>query len=412
MKIIGNIGAKSNDREELKKQDGYNKNNKNNINNINNNISLNFLVLLDKISKDAKINEGRIGVENILRCIYRNQPVSTKKISQYTKLPLPIVSKVRTILERNRILKRENKGAIFTETGKELVEYYLGFKMPYDLKCPECNGKTIILDECFSEIMAIHKEYAKNRPIVNTSIDQSYATPETATNRAAFMADRGDLEGKKILFIGDDDLTSIPTALSELCEEIVVMDIDDRLLNLINSISEEDELNIKTIKHDFRKPILEEYKGKFDIVFTDPPYTLDGLKLFISRAIEGLGKDGGVLYLAFSHKPIDEFLELQKMLLNCGFVIYELIPGFNTYEGSEIIGNTTFLAKLIGKNLKMPENIKLDKLYTGEVKPVIRYYKCANCGKIYKINGKTVRIENLKCTCGKSKFHMVKREKI
>ena len=96
-----------------------------------------------------------------------------------------------------------------------------------------------------------------------------------------------------------------------------------------------------------------------------------------------------------------------------GFVIYELIPGFNTYEGSEIIGNTTFLARLIGKNLKKfeEEEIDLDKLYTGEVKPTIRYYKCLNCGKVYEIDGKNIRIENLICECGGKKFKMIKRKK-
>ena len=50
-------------------------------------------------------------------------------------------------------------------------------------------------------------------------------------------------------------------------------------------------------------------------------------------------------------RPIDEWIEIQKTLSEMGFVIYELVPGFNIYEGSEIIGNTTFLARLIGKNL-------------------------------------------------------------
>ncbi len=373
-----------------------------------------FKSFLSKIAKDTKIAEGKKGVEDILRCIYRNQPISTKKIAQYTKLPLPIISKVRTILERNRLLKREKMGAVYTEYGLKLIEKNLKFKLNHDLKCPVCHGKGIVLDEYFEDILKKHKKYAKMRPTVNTSIDQSFATPETATYRAAFMADRGDLEGKKILFIGDDDLTSIPTAMSGLCDEIVVMDIDDRLLNLINNISEKEGLNIKTIKQDFRNPINDEYMGVFDTIFTDPPYTLEGLKLFLSRGVEGLGEEKyGTLYLAFSHKPIDEYLEIQKVINSMGFVIYEIIPGFNAYEGSEIIGNTTFLARLIGKNLKKfkDDEIDLNKLYTGEVKPTIRYYKCLNCGKIHEIDGKNVRIENLICECGGKKFKMIKRKK-
>lgn len=412
MKVIGKMGVSKSQSDfcDGKNSEANLKLSQKNQNNEQNS-PLEFKTLLNKIANDTKIAEGAPAIEDILRCIYRNQPISTKRISQYTKLPLPIISKVRTILERNRILKRDKKGAIYSKEGLQLIEKNLKFKMPYDLKCPACTGRSIILDDYFEAILKKHKIHSKNRPTVNTSIDQSYATPETATHRAAFMADRGDLEGKRILFVGDDDLTSIPTALSGLCEEVVVMDIDDRLLNLIKNISKKENLNIKTIKHDFRNSIKEEYKNSFDVVFTDPPYTIEGLKLFLARGVEALGKEG-TLYLAFSHKPINEYLELQKILLNTGFVIYELLPGFNKYEGSEIIGNTTFLARLIGRNLNFNEEIDLNKLYTGEVKPVIRHYKCMNCGELHKIDGKSVRIENLVCKCGGTKFKMVKREKI
>ncbi|AEF96402.1 bis-aminopropyl spermidine synthase family protein [Methanotorris igneus] len=367
-------------------------------------------ILLKEVARKADIAEGERAVEDILRCIYRNQPISTKKIGQYVKLPLPIVAKVRTLLERAKILDREEKGAVLTEIGKEFVEKELKLKMKHDLTCPLCNGKGIVLDEMFEEILKKQKEYAKKRPIANTTIDQSYATPETAIYRAALMAQRGDLEGKRVLFVGDDDLTSIPTALTNLCEEVVVVDIDERLLKLIDDVSKKENLNIKTIKHDLRNPLPEKLKNKFDVIFTDPPYTLNGMKLFLSRGIEGLG-DEGVAYLAFSHKPIDEWIEVQKTLSEMGFVIYELIPGFNLYEGSEIIGNTTFLARLIGKNLK-PIIGDTEKIYTGEVKPTLRYYKCLKCGKIHEVGDKIKRVEDLICECGGQKFSMVKRKKI
>ncbi|AXI24728.1 putative methyltransferase [Methanofervidicoccus sp. A16] len=372
-----------------------------------------FKTFLKRLAEKVKVAEGVDAIESILRCIYRNQPVSTKGISQYTKLPLPVVSKVRSILERSRILKRDERGAVYTEYGRNLVEDNLKFRMKRDLKCPTCRGRGIVLDDVFKEILRKHKEYAKLRPTVNTRIDQSHATPETAVYRAAIMADRGDLEGKRVLFIGDDDLTSIPSAMTGFPEEVVVMDIDERLLNLIDKISKREGLNIETVKQDFREELDKKYWGRFDTVFTDPPYTLDGLKLFLSRGVEGLG-DKGVLYLAFSHKPIEEYLEVQRIVNSMNFAIYELIPGFNIYEGSEIIGNTTFLARLVGKNLKKFKNeeINLSKLYTGEVRPTLRYYRCLKCGKVYKVDGKNVVIEDLVCECGGKKFKMVKRKKV
>ena len=112
MKVIGKMGKGSKEISESKLSD-----------------KINFKSLLIKIAEDAKIAEGEKAVEDILRCIYRNQPISTKKIAQYTKLPLPIIAKVRTILERSRILKREKMGALYSEYGISLIEKNLKFKL-------------------------------------------------------------------------------------------------------------------------------------------------------------------------------------------------------------------------------------------------------------------------------------------
>lgn len=369
-----------------------------------------FSILLDSVAKKADIAEGKRAVEDIIRVIYRHQPISTKKIAQKTRLPLPIVAKVRTILERERILKRTKKGAELTDLGKEFAENFLKLKYKKSLTCKTCNGRGIVLDEFFEDILNKVRVWAKKRPVADTTIDQSFATPETSTYRAALMYERGDLEGKRILFVGDDDLTSLPTALTNMAEEIVVVDIDERILKLIEKFSEKEGVEIKTIKHDLRNPLPENLKERFDVISTDPPYTVNGLKLFLSRGIEGLGKEG-IAYLSYSHKPIDEWLLIQKAITDMGFVISELIPNFNYYEGSEIIANTTFMARLVGRNLK-PSVGDIEKIYTGLVKPVIRYYKCLKCGKIHKVGEEVKKVEDLVCECGGRKFKMIKREKI
>ncbi|XRO77229.1 bis-aminopropyl spermidine synthase family protein [Methanocaldococcus sp. 10A] len=369
-----------------------------------------FSILLDSVAKKADIAEGKRAVEDIIRVIYRHQPISTKKIGQKTRLPLPIVAKVRTILEREKILKRTERGAELTDLGIEFAENFLKLKYKKSLLCDRCKGRGIVLDEFFEDILNKVRVWAKRRPLVNTTIDQSFATPETSTYRAALMYERGDLEGKRILFVGDDDLTSLPTALTNMAEEIAVVDIDERILKLIEKFSQKENVKIKTIKHDLRKPLPEDLKERFDVISTDPPYTVNGLKLFLSRGIEALGKEG-IAYLSYSHKPIDEWLSIQKAITDMNFVISELIPNFNNYEGSEIIANTTFIARLIGKNLKI--NIgDTEKIYTGLVKPVIRYYKCLKCGKIHKVGDKIKKVEDLICECGGKKFKMIKREKL
>ena len=369
-----------------------------------------FSILLDSVAKKADIAEGKRAVEDIIRVIYRHQPISTKKIGQKTRLPLPIIAKVRTILEREKILKRTERGAELTDLGKEFAENILKLKYKKSLTCKTCNGRGIVLDEFFEDILNKVRVWAKKRPLVDTTIDQSFATPETSTYRAALMYERGDLEGKRILFVGDDDLTSLPTALTNMAEEIAVVDIDERILKLIEKFSQKEGVEIKTIKHDLRNPLPEDLKERFDVISTDPPYTVNGLKLFLSRGIEALGREG-IAYLSYSHKPIDEWLSIQKAITDMGFVISELIPNFNYYEGSEIIANTTFITRLVGKNLKI--NIgDTEKIYTGLVKPVIRYYKCLKCGKVHKVGEEVKKVEDLVCECGGKKFKMIKREKL
>ncbi|WP_423793330.1 bis-aminopropyl spermidine synthase family protein [Methanocaldococcus indicus] len=367
-----------------------------------------FNIILEKIAKKVKVSEGKRAVEDVFRVIYREGKISTKKISQKTKLPLPIVAKIKSYLEREKFIY---KGKL-TEKGEELAKF-LGLKYKKSLECPLCKGRGIVLDDYFKEILERVKKYFKERPTVNTSLDQSFATPETSVYRTALMYERGDLEGKDIIFIGDDDLTSLPTALTNFPNKVYVVDIDERLLNLIKRFCEKENVKIECIKHDLRKELPEKIKESFDIFSTDPPYTVDGLKLFLSRGIEALKDFSGVAYLSYSHKPIDEWLKIQEEITKMNFVITELIPKFNYYEGSEIIGNITFISRLVGKNLK-PNIGSLDKLYTGLVKPVIRYYKCVKCGKVYKVglNEKIKKVEDLICECGSKKFKLIKREKI
>ena len=117
------------------------------------------------------------------------------------------------------------------------------------------------------------------------------------------MLEKGDIEGRKILFLGDDDLTSIAAGLFNAAKEVAVVDLDTRLLQTIKDISEEEGLRIRLVEHDLRKPLPEQLRGRYDTVFTDPPYTHPGLTLFLSRGIMALEKRvGAAVYLSFAHQ--------------------------------------------------------------------------------------------------------------
>lgn len=153
---------------------------------------------------------------------------------------------------------------------------------------------TVNLDtqEVFPERVAPLREY-----------DQFTATPETVLKRANLLKHFGDIDNKKLLFLGDDDFTSISVARLGKAVEIIVLDIDDRILDKIKSISDNLSLNIKTIKHDLTKALPKEFINRFDVVFTDPPYTAEGIKLFLSRSISSLSRDNlsARIYLCYGN---------------------------------------------------------------------------------------------------------------
>ncbi|MCG8483423.1 MAG: bis-aminopropyl spermidine synthase family protein, partial [Clostridia bacterium] len=190
------------------------------------------------------------------------------------------------------------------------------------------------------------------------------------------------LINKKILCIGDDDLVSVSLGLllkklyqgnDKSKSEIHVVDIDDRFLNYISEISNNLNLPIKCHKMNLRESMNKELIGKFDCFYTDPPYTLNGMRLFLSRGIAGLMRRKGLpIFFSFSHKPYDYSYKIMGKLFEMGVSIHRIIPKFNVYEGASIIGNigqmiilyTTSYTKM---DIKEDENDE-GSLYTREVK--------------------------------------------
>jgi len=370
------------------------------------------------ISQRARLAEGEEAVREILREIYRHGRIGTKDLAYATRLPVPVVAAVRRELEKAGLVTRR-AGAVLTSKGEEYVKTVLGLSIRESLLCKSCSGRTIIIKDQFRNVLEKMNEYAKLRPRPYTWLDQAFCTPETAVLRALFMLESGDVEGRRIIFLGDDDLTSIATGLLRVSERITVIDIDDRLLKLIDQVSKREGINIECVHHDLRQPLPDELKNSHDVVFTDPPYTIQGLKLFISRGIDALIKrKRATIYLSFAHKPPEEMLSIQAAINEMGLFIQELIPRFNRYEGAEMFANTTFLAKLETTETTHPSITgPFDgKIYTGEYSPTVRIYRC-KCGYTVEVGmGKEFKtIEELKkegCPkCGRRKgFRMIKKE--
>ena len=376
--------------------------------------------LLEEVAKNANLQEGKESIRLILREIYRNGTIGSKMLARALRIPIPTMAAVRKELEKVGLIDRVQKGAILTEAGLRFVIDSLHIEVTDSFLCDECSGLGLELPVEADDLIAKQRIFSEKRPKPLTKYDQAFGKPITAIRRAYLMLEHGDLEGRNVLLLGDDDFTSLGIAQLKTQANISVVDIDERLLEIITEISREEKYRINCYQADLRESLPEELHNIFDAVLTDPPYTPTGLRLFLSRAIQALKNSSGKkIYLAFAHRPPNDLLKIQKVILEHNLAIQQIIPGFNLYEGAEMHANTTFLAILVTTDTTqtMITDEYKDEIYTGEINPMKREYSCKNNHSITIGRDQQIKtIEDLKelgCPeCGsKESFTRISRQK-
>ncbi len=164
-------------------------------------------------------------------------------------------------------------------------------------------------------------------------LDHVPATPETVLGRARWLAETYDLERSRVLFLGDHDCTGLALARVAQPREIAVVDVDQRVLEYARSL--------RTYFADLRIGLPESAERRYDIVFTDPPYTPAGVGLFCARAVEALrDPHTGRIVLAYGFPESQPALGLkvQRELAALELVSEAQLPGFNRYAGAQAIG--------------------------------------------------------------------------
>jgi predicted methyltransferase len=185
-----------------------------------------------------------------------------------------------------------------------------------------------------------------HRPRAKREYDQFLATEETLIKRTQFLLESGELLHRNILFLGDDDHTSI--AISSIAKDvsITVLDIDQDILLSIDDLAKKHQYRISQVLHDVRKPLPADLSHRFDAVFTDPPYTPEGIDLFLHQAICALKKKPtSRLYFCYgnSDRARERELNIQSIVAKKGLLIKEKQYQFNTYNGAESIGSKSSL---------------------------------------------------------------------
>ncbi|GAA1872676.1 bis-aminopropyl spermidine synthase family protein [Myceligenerans crystallogenes] len=183
-------------------------------------------------------------------------------------------------------------------------------------------------------------------PRPKKALDHVPATPETAVRRALWLDGTYELAGATLLCIGDHDLTSIVTCLVNPAVRAVVVDLDEDLLAYVGQVAAERGLRIETGWADFRFGLPASARECADLVFTDPPYTPDGVRLFLARGLEGLrDREHGRLLMAYgfgSHHPGLGY-NVQQAAGDLSLVYEAILPHFNRYDGAQAVGSASDL---------------------------------------------------------------------
>ena len=347
--------------------------------------------LCRKVAEATSLEEGPSGVEGILRIVHGQQPVSPADVARELGFPIPVVSAIRRELEREGWLVRKG-GMVLSDLGfqatagiwgptgeketpatkeerstcvpqsleevgtdeEELAEVDENEDLDPDLEdylplasvCSDGDEE----DDPFLELI---EEIYEERPAADPRFDQSHATLETVLRRAELFLHYGFVQGKRSLFLGDDDLTALVTFLTirkSLGEYAlrscagVVLEVDTRLVKFIREVTLSEDLPLAVVEGDLRNPLPDALKGRFDFFFTDPPYTDSGVALFLDRGCEALDPKGARrAALAVPLSPPSLQAATQRSLQKMGYVLDFLDPSFNEYEGATMQGGVSGL---------------------------------------------------------------------
>ena len=189
-----------------------------------------------------------------------------------------------------------------------------------------------ICRESFEQEFKQYAQICKDRPSSKMEYFQAEMREEDVFKRMQTMYDRGDVAEKEIFILGDDDLLSIALALTKLPKRIVVLEIDKRITDFIQKVSDSMQLGITVINGSATKPLPQELQGTFDVFVTDPVETPKGFTAFISRCVQALKHPGsGYFGLTDLECSPQSWHSIQKDLNSMKLIITDVIRKFSFY---------------------------------------------------------------------------------
>ncbi|HYH05732.1 MAG TPA: bis-aminopropyl spermidine synthase family protein [Thermoanaerobaculia bacterium] len=163
---------------------------------------------------------------------------------------------------------------------------------------------------------------------------QRRLTPQSAVERALYIADQMRGPSGRIVFLGDDDLVSPLLAATAPGWTVTTIDIDSEVLSKAHQVASELGATVET-RHADLSDFNEADGASYDIAVADPFPSGDGSfeALFWQRAAELLRRSGLLISTTSpSHKPIEYSRGALARLSDIGFALVDMRADFGRYE--------------------------------------------------------------------------------
>jgi predicted methyltransferase len=304
------------------------------------------LEIVRDVAAAVGLAEGEPGVRAVISTLTRLEPVSVRRISRAVELPVPIVAAICGEL-RKRAVVAEARPAQLTPAGRGLFA-----------------AGTLSLDRAPGELRRLEAELrriSRGAPPPVFELDQCHCTVATKIRRVVALHEADALVGRRILLLGDDDLTSVAIRAfvdrfgsAATIAGLTALDADPAVVGFVRDRLAGSRFPYACVRHDLREPLAPDLVGAFDTVVTDPPYTVPGARLFLSRAAAALAGPGGRVFFSFGSRRPGASFAVQQTIGAMGFVIRRLAPDFNEYVGAGVLGGTSHLYELAATSELQP----------------------------------------------------------
>jgi hypothetical protein len=253
------------------------------------------------------------------------------RIIDLADVPVMALCSALRAMERAGWLDFSRGRVALTLAGLEVV-WEAGIAPALELRCGRCGGRGVELGPV-AQIAEKFQKIAASRPEAIQQFDQGYVTEDSTLYRISYLWNRGDLVGKELLVLGDDDLVSLAAALTRAPKRVVMLDIDERLVDFVRTVARQEGLEVEVLQHDLREPLPQGLLGAFDTFFCDPTESLRGFLAFAHRGLSALRGPGSAGYLGLTRREasLSKWRDIQRELLAAGAAITDLRDDFHDY---------------------------------------------------------------------------------